>query len=270
MNKQMDDWNHQMETGEDRVCGENKVLLPKARKWLSCCAKELSANAQDLFLKTVTWILHTAKVLANMIVTLLVDIWMGIFGLAVLLMTKMKGIYQHIRNRKAARLPAVPQEHAEEEPVAELPEPELPDRRPILVETVEESDVPAVEERPRKRHFFRQVWQVLCAIGRAIRNTVKWIWRLRGLLMSLPVAFAAVKLAMFNMERLPELVGLDIQASGEFAHTVSREMAVYGPLGITAFCILLTISSKKPLFPCVISMFTLVLPPLIWFLNYYA
>ena len=88
--------------------------------------------------------------------------------------------------------------------------------------------------------------------------------------MAAPVVYFALKLAFQNAKRLPDMVGMDIQASGEFAHTVSREMAVYGPLGITAFCILLTISSKKPLFPCVISVFTLVLPPLIWFLNYYA
>lgn len=271
MKEQMDNFESRMKTLWGSVCVKSKALLAKARKWTSHCASELSANAQDLFLKTVTWIIHTVKGLLNLVVTLVVDVWMGIWGLVLLLLSKVKAVYHYFRNRKAARLPGALQELVEEERAEERHEPEIPEMRPILVETVEDSAVPAVmEKRPRNGDFLKQLWKVLCTFGRAIKNTVKWIWRLRGLLMSLPVAFVAIKLAMFNMERLPELVGLDIQASGEFAHTVSREMAVYGPLGITAFCILLAISSKKPLFPWVISVFSLVLPPLLWFLNYYA
>lgn len=252
-------------------CQRGKEALAKAWKCLCRWAGELSANTQDLFLKVVTWFFHSAKVLANLLVMLAVDVWMGIFGLVALLLTKVKALYQYLRSRKAVCVPAVLEEHVDAEPVAELTEAETPEICPILVEGVEESAIPVVSEvRPRKRNFFRQVWKGLCAIGRAIRNTVKWIWRLRGLLMSLPVAVAALKLAYANMGRLPEVVGLDIQASGEFARTVSREMAVYGPLALTAFCLLLTVSSKKPLFPWVISVFSLVLPPLIWFLNYYA
>ena len=96
------------------------------------------------------------------------------------------------------------------------------------------------------------------------------LWRLRGLFLALPVLWAAVKLAIGNWIRLPELVGLNLQATGEFAWTISRKWAVFGPLGVTLFCLLLTICSRKPLFPWIISVFSLLLPILIWMTNYYA
>ena len=265
MNEQMNDWNPQHETGDDRVSVKWKVFLSKARKYLSHCVKELSANAQDLFLKTVTWFFHYGKVMVMLVLRLLRTIGLGITGLVMLVTTKAKAL----RSPKTKTLPSVePEPAVEAEPVAELLAVEKTEVIPVITE---EPEVPvAVKAKFSAKEILHRIWMVICAFCRAIKNTVKWIWRLRGLLMSLPVAVVAAKLAMFNMERLPEVVGLDIQASGEFAHSVSREMAVFGPLAITAFCILLTVGSKKPLFPWVISIFTLVLPPLLWFLNYYA
>ena len=118
--------------------------------------------------------------------------------------------------------------------------------------------------------YIRKTGAVLTLIGGYIGMVIKWIWKLRAFIMSIPVVWAAIKLAMDNMDRLPEQVGLDIQSTGEFARLVSRSDAVYWPLGITLFCVLLTLMSKKPILPWVISIFTLVLPLLIWFTNYYA
>ena len=84
------------------------------------------------------------------------------------------------------------------------------------------------------------------------------------------MAFYAIKLAIANANRLPDMVGMDIQASGEFARMVTRQQAVLGPLGLTAFCLVLVLCSKKPLLPWLISAFTLILPILIWMTNYYA
>ena len=106
----------------------------------------------------------------------------------------------------------------------------------------------------------KQVWRVW----------LRRLWRLRGLILGLPVLWVAVKLAIQNMGRLPEVVGLDIQATGEFAVTISRNWAVYGPLGLTAFCLVLAASARKPLVPLAISIFSLVLPIFIWIINYYA
>lgn len=94
-----------------------------------------------------------------------------------------------------------------------------------------------------------------------------WIFRLRKVFMAIPVVYYAVQIADANMERLPEMVGLNLQATGEFALYVTREYAVYGPLGVTAFCLLLMFCSRKSLFPWIISIFTLVVPYLIYLTN---
>ena len=99
---------------------------------------------------------------------------------------------------------------------------------------------------------------------------LRLIWRLRGLFLAVPVCWAALKLALMNWSRLPEQVGLNLQATGEFAWTISRKWAVFGPLGITLFCLILTAGARKPLVPLVISIFSLILPLLIWVTNYYA
>ena len=98
----------------------------------------------------------------------------------------------------------------------------------------------------------------------------KWVYRLRSVILAIPVVVAAMMLANYNRDHLPETVGINLQSNGLYAQMVDKEVAVMGPLAVTAFCLLLTVSSKKPLFPWVISIFTLVLPPLLWFLNYYA
>jgi hypothetical protein len=93
------------------------------------------------------------------------------------------------------------------------------------------------------------------------------IFRLRKIFMAIPVVYLALRIANENMQRLPEAVGLNLQSSGEFAVMVTREYAVNGPLALTGFCVLLMFFSRKTLFPWVISIFTLVLPYLIYFTN---
>ena len=95
------------------------------------------------------------------------------------------------------------------------------------------------------------------------------LFRLRKLVLAVPVVYWALKLAFYNREHLPEQVGLNIQSSGEFAQMISRDMAVMGPLGLTAACLLLMFCSRKAMYPWAISVFTLVLPLLILFSNLY-
>ena len=115
-----------------------------------------------------------------------------------------------------------------------------------------------------------KTFAVLAAIGLGIKFVIKWICKLYKVFLAAPVVWYAIRFARENMERLPEEVGLDIQSTGEFARMISRQEAVYWPLGITLFCLVLMFVSKKPILPWVISIFTLVLPWLIWILNYYA
>lgn len=158
----------------------------------------------------------------------------------------------------------------------------LPDAREIsteaeIAETAEAiaEQVPA-EAAPRNlpdwlnKPWILKTLAVLGAIGTGIKFVFKWLCKLYKLILAVPVLWYAIKFARENMERLPEQVGLDIQSTGEFARMISRQQAVYWPLGITVFCLLLMVCSKKPILPWIISIFTLVLPWLIWALNYYA
>ena len=95
------------------------------------------------------------------------------------------------------------------------------------------------------------------------------LFRLRKIVLAVPVVSIALKLALYNMEHLPEMVGINLQSSGAFEQMITRDMAVMGPLGLTAACLLLMFCSRKAMYPWAISMFTLVLPILILFTNIY-
>ena len=99
------------------------------------------------------------------------------------------------------------------------------------------------------------------------KTLLKWAYRLRSVLLAIPVGIGAAVLAIFNQANLPEEVGINIQASGEYAETVSRSVAVLGPLAVTAVCLLMVFCSKKVLYPWLISLFSLVLPLLIYITN---
>lgn len=120
---------------------------------------------------------------------------------------------------------------------------------------------------------FKNIWGKVSLVFDKIEEIItvicRCIFKLRKIFMAIPVVYLAMKIASANMERLPEAVGLNLQSSGEFAVMVTREYAVYGPLGLTAFCLLLMFFSRKTLFPWVISFFSLVLPYLIYLTNIY-
>lgn len=95
------------------------------------------------------------------------------------------------------------------------------------------------------------------------------LFRLRKIVMAVPVVLAALKLASYNRANLPEQVGINLQSSGAFAQMISRDLAVMGPLGLTAACLLLMLCSRKVMYPWAISIFTLALPLLILLTNLY-
>ncbi|MBE6943936.1 MAG: hypothetical protein E7453_06705 [Ruminococcaceae bacterium] len=95
----------------------------------------------------------------------------------------------------------------------------------------------------------------------------QWIYRLRSILLAVPIVAAAIKLAFQNMARLPEFVGINLQANGEYAVMIERNVAVFAPLLITAVCLLTMFLSKKVLWPWLVSLFSLVLPLLLWITN---
>lgn len=99
------------------------------------------------------------------------------------------------------------------------------------------------------------------------RSAWKWIYKLRSVVLAIPVVIIAVYLAVQNMALLPAQVGILMQTNGEFSVSVVKLVAVMGPLAVTAVCLLLMFLSKKVIFPWLISLFSLVLPILLLFIN---
>lgn len=110
---------------------------------------------------------------------------------------------------------------------------------------------------------------VYTRIKKVIGILIMCVYRLRAVFLAIPVAYYALKLAAYNMKHLPEMVGLNLQSNGAFAMTIGRELAVMGPLVVTASCLVLMFASRKALYPWAVSIFTLLLPILLLFSNLY-
>lgn len=109
--------------------------------------------------------------------------------------------------------------------------------------------------------------RVLGKIGNVIGIVCKWIYRLRGILISAPVAVAAWKLALYNKANLPQEVGLNLLSSGEFGTVISLQSAVMLPFFITVASLVMVLCSRKTLYPWLISVFTLAIPLLLLLNN---
>ena len=94
-----------------------------------------------------------------------------------------------------------------------------------------------------------------------------YVSKFKKLFLAAPVATMAVILAIVNLIKLPALVGIGIQANGEYAFEMLREIAVLAPMLITAICLLLVFVSKRTLTPWMVSLFSLLLPLLILITN---
>ena len=123
------------------------------------------------------------------------------------------------------------------------------------------------ELREKARPFLdksRSVWQ---KVKKYWILAWPWIWRLRKVLFAIPVVYLALYFARLNWNALPEYVGLNLQTNGEYAKYITREMAVYAPLGITGGCLAMMFLSRKTVYPWMICMFSMLLPLLILITN---
>ena len=112
-----------------------------------------------------------------------------------------------------------------------------------------------------------KVKNLFSMIGKIFQGIFKWIYRLRGLFLAVPVALVALRLAAFNKENLPEMVGIDLQATGQYTYLLDRETVIMWPLIITGGCLALMLLSRRTIYPWIISIFTLVIPILIYVTN---
>ena len=103
-------------------------------------------------------------------------------------------------------------------------------------------------------------FSVLAGIG-------SMLYKLRSIFLSIPVALVAVMLAVRNMRLLPETVGINLLATGEYQWMVARNIAVLGPMAVTALCLLMVFCSRRVVYPWLISIFSLAIPLVIWVTN---
>ena len=129
--------------------------------------------------------------------------------------------------------------------------------------------------------FCEGVGRVFRAIVRTLRDLWRYVFWFRSVVLGAPLAGAAILIAMDSAKRLPEtvtvtLLKLDAEASdalfGLFViaqETISRNLAVMIPLGLTGVCIALMILSKRMLYPFMIGLLTLTLPYIFYFFTVY-
>lgn len=108
--------------------------------------------------------------------------------------------------------------------------------------------------------------------GSTFRMICMWAFKLRSVILSIPVAFVAVLLAIDNMFSLPETVSLclpstDAQGMVIELVTIGKGLACFGPLLITAACLAMVFCSRRVAYPWLISVFSLVLPLFIQFAS---
>ena len=113
----------------------------------------------------------------------------------------------------------------------------------------------------------KKVYRVIRLVYTKLEAAFYYVLSFRKVFLAIPVGVAAVILALRNMIQLPVLVGLDLQSTGEFSIQMVREVAVLGPMAVTAICLLLMFCSKRTLTPWLVSVFSLALPILILLTN---
>ncbi len=125
-----------------------------------------------------------------------------------------------------------------------------------------------VEELREKARPALEKADALYQKGKKIWNVAKpWVWRFRKVIFAIPVVYLALYFARLNWNVLPELVGLNLQVTGEYAQYISKELAVYGPLGVTGACLTMMFLSRKTVYPWMICMISMLLPILILLTN---
>lgn len=168
-------------------------------------------------------------------------------------------------------------EQSEEISTAVISEESLAESKPEILPDVQATpaeSVPANRDESEQEADSIEVHEsgrfpVIRKIGDVLRILFVAAYRLRAVFLAIPVILLALRLAAYNSEHLPLLVGLDLQSNGEFAKTISRQTAVTMPLFLTGGCLVLTCFSRKPMYPWLISLFSLAIPVLLLLTNMY-
>lgn len=121
--------------------------------------------------------------------------------------------------------------------------------------------------REKARPVVTKISEKLSVVSDKVGGIWKQVVKLKKVILAVPVGVAAVILAIGNMAKLPARVGLDLQVNGSFSVEIARELAVLGPIAVTAVCLLLMFASKRVLTPWFASLVSLALPVIILLIN---
>lgn len=116
---------------------------------------------------------------------------------------------------------------------------------------------PALDKADKGWKKARSIW----------KKAWPWIWQLRKVLLAIPVVYLMLYFARLNWNVLPDSVGLHLLNTGDYAQYITKQMAVYVPLGVTGGCLAMMFLSRKTLYPWMICMFSMLLPLLILVTN---
>ena len=107
------------------------------------------------------------------------------------------------------------------------------------------------------------------SFNKAVSSVLMFLYGARKYIMALPVAYYALRIAMYNSVHLPTEVGIFLQNNGNFLRMIDRGTAVVVPLAVTFGCLAMMMFSRKAMYAWAISIFSLALPLLILFSNIY-
>ncbi len=96
---------------------------------------------------------------------------------------------------------------------------------------------------------------------------LEFVRRMKKLVLAIPILFLSVVLAIYNLAKLPSLVGIFLQENGLYTYQIAKEIAVLTPLALTALCLMLMFISKRTLTPWLVSLFSLAVPLTILITN---
>lgn len=107
------------------------------------------------------------------------------------------------------------------------------------------------------------------SFSKVFGSVIMFCYRIRKIIMALPVVYYAFRIAFYNSVNLPSEVGIFLQNNGNFLWMIDRGPAVVVPLAVTFGCLILMMFSRKAMYAWAISIFSLTLPLLILFSNSY-
>ena len=77
-------------------------------------------------------------------------------------------------------------------------------------------------EQPKANNNVNNNTSTGSKIWSIVRGTGAWTFKLRSILLAIPVTVIAIILAVQNVGRLPAEVGIGMQATGEYSMVISR------------------------------------------------